>query len=98
MVCQLMAHQATKDLDWKEVLAGPDADKAIAAYHLEMESLQNTILTRIEESNPEFAEAKRLATPGRILLDIKRSEIYKARGVKQGFRENKARADGPDLN
>ena len=38
------------------------------------------------------------ATPGRILLDIKRLGKYKARGVKQGFRENKLVADGPDFN
>ena len=81
-VCHLMAQQATKDIDWKEVLAGPEADKAIAALHTEMDSLCSTILTKIEEDNPEFQEARRLATPGRILLDIKRSDMYKARGVK----------------
>ena len=97
-VCHLMAQQATKDIDWKEALAGPEADKAIAALHAEMDSLCSTILTKIEEDNPEFQEARRLATPGRILLDIKRSDMYKARGVKQGFREDKVAADGPDFN
>ena len=97
-VCQLVAHQATKDMDWKEALAGPDSDKVIAAYHLEMDPLTSTVLERIEEGHPDFKEAKRLATPGRILLDIKRSQMYKTRGVKQGFKEDKRSADGPDFN
>jgi hypothetical protein len=33
-VCLMMAHQATKDMDWKEALAGPDAEEVIAAYHV----------------------------------------------------------------
>ena len=70
----------------------------IAVAQLELDSLETTILTRINPNNEEFTIAKRLATPGRILLDIKRSGLYKARGVKQGFRENKTVADGPDFN
>ena len=67
---------------------------------MELDSLESTTLTRIHPDNEEFTVAKRLslATPGRILLDIKRSGLYKARGVKQGFRENKTVADGPDFN
>ena len=53
---------------------------------------------RIDPDDPEFEKAKELATPGRILLDIKRSGIYKARAVKQGFKEDKAKADGADFN
>jgi hypothetical protein len=32
------------------------------------------------------------------LLDIKRSGEYKARGVKQGFLEDREFSDGPDFN
>ena len=60
--------------------------------------MESTILTRIDPDDPEFEKAKELATPGRILLDIKRSGIYKARAVKQGFKEDKAKADGADFN
>ena len=63
-----------------------------------MDSLCSTILTKIEEDNPEFQDARRLAAPSRILLDIKCSDIYKARGAKQGFREDKVAADGLDFN
>ena len=97
-VCHLMALHTTKDMDWKTALAGPDADKAVAALQLEMASLLSTILTPIDENHPEYEEARRLATPGRILLDIKRCGLFKARGVKQGCRENKEIADGPDFN
>ena len=44
------------------------------------------------------ADLDRVATPGRMLLDIKRSGQWKARAVKQGFREDKASADGPDFS
>ena len=97
-LCFVLATNATKDTDWDITLSGPDADKTIAALQLELDSLESTILMRIHPDNEEFTVAKRLATPGRILLDIKRSGLYKARGVKQGFRENKSVADGPDFN
>jgi len=80
-LCFVLATNATKDMDWDITLSGPDADKAIAALQLELDSLESTILTRIHPYNEEFTVAKRLATPGRILLDIKRSGLYKARGV-----------------
>lgn len=38
------------------------------------------------------------ATSGRFLLDVKRCGTYKARGVKQGFKENLEMSDGPDFN
>lgn len=40
---------------------------------------------------------KRLQGVGR-LLDVKRDGTYKARGVKQGFREDKEHTDGPGFN
>ena len=97
-LCFVLATNATKDMDWDITLSGPDAGKATAALQLELDSLQSTILTRTHPDNEEFTVAKRLATPGRILLDIKRNGLYKACGVKHGFRENKSVADGPDFN
>ena len=58
----------------------------------------STILIPLDANDPEYATALQLATPGRILLDIKRNELYKARGVKQGFKEDKELFDGPDFN
>ena len=74
-----MAATAQKDMSWKRALASPHRDKAIVALDKELSSLESTILTRIDPDDPEFEKAKELATPGRILLDIKRSGIYKAR-------------------
>ena len=39
----------------------------------ELTSLQSNILTEINESHPEWQVALDKATPGRLLLDIKRS-------------------------
>ena len=97
-LCFVLAANTTKDMDWDITLSRPDVDKAIAALQLELHSLESTILTRTHPDNEEFIGAKILATSGRILLDIKRSGLYKARGVKQGFRENKSVVDGPDFN
>ena len=93
-----MAFNATKDMSWKLALAGPDRPKVIKAYGDEVASLCDTILTRVHKGDSEYAKAVELATPGRALLDIKRSGDYKGRIVKQGFKENKTLADGPDFN
>ena len=89
---------AQKDMSWKTVLAGPDRDKAIKALHKEMDSLLSTILTEVTPVDADYDDAVNLATPGRLLLDIKRDGSYKARGVKQGFKEDKVQADGPDFS
>ena len=44
------------------------------------------------------AEAEALAITGRFLLDIKRDESVKARGVKHGFKEDKSTVDGIGFN
>ena len=74
-----------------------DRDAVIEALNLELTSLQNTILTQVTEDDHDFATAIKTATPGRLLLDIKRSGKYKCRGVKQGFKEDKELSDGPDF-
>ena len=62
------------------------------ALENEMKSLQATILTEMSPDDPEYSKALELATPGRLLLAITCNGMYKARGVKQGFK------DGPDFN
>ena len=76
------AATAQKDMNWKKALAGPDRENAIKALNAELTSLQSTILTQLSPSDAEFEKAVRLATPGRLLLDIKRSGKWKCRGVK----------------
>ena len=56
-------------------------------------------LQELHESDSKYSEATELATPGRMLLSVKRSSgRYKARGVKQGFKEDTEQADGPNFN
>ena len=63
-----------------------------------MASLMSTILTPADPNDPDYERALKEATPGRILLVIKRAGVFKARGVKQGFKEDRELADGPDFN
>ena len=98
MAANTMASNAQKDMSWKKVLASEDREQAIEALNKELSSLQKTILQEILPTDPEYASAVKTATPGRILLDIKRSGMFKARAVKQGFKEDKTTADGPDFN
>ena len=78
-----LAQHAQKDMNWANALKHPThREPAIQALNKELTSLQQTILTEILESNPEYEMAVANATPGRLLLDIKRSGMYKVRGVK----------------
>jgi hypothetical protein len=92
------AAHAQKDMNWKKALASPERTDVLKALDKELTSLQATILTRILPGDSDFENAVKTATPGRLLLDIKRSGVYKARGVKQGFRENKEQSDGDGFN
>ena len=86
-------------MSWREALQDDKhRQPALDALTKELNSLTSTILTELYESDPDYEIAVREATPGRILLDIKRSGIYKCRGVKQGFREDLIATDGPDFN
>ena len=96
--CYLLCLHAQKDISWVQALRTEGAPEAIAALEAEFASLESTILTRVEPGHPDFEEALALATPGRVLLDIRRKGTYKARGVKQGFKEDRILADGPDFN
>ena len=90
-----LAMSAQKDMSWKKALAGPDRDNAIAALTAEKDSLLSTILEPITSDHPDYQRAVKEAISGRYLLDVKRNGTWKARGVKQGFKEDKATADGP---
>ena len=65
------------------------------SFHTERDSLLDSVLTLIGKDDPNYDELLKIAVSGRYLLDIRRSGIYKTRGVKHGFKEDKATADGP---
>ena len=98
IAAQTLADHAQKDMNWKKALASEHRQPALEALDKELNSLQKTILTEIFAQDPSYETAVLNATPGRLLLDIKRSGKYKVRGVKQGFRENTEVTDGPDFN
>ena len=95
---RILAAHSRNDMDSNQALAGPDRDKVITALDNAMSFLQATILTEFSSDDPEYSKALELATPDRLLLAIKRSGMYKARGVKQGLKEDTEQADGPDFN
>ena len=97
-LCFALAEQKQKDMSWDLALKGPLRERAIEALYKEFDSLTSTILEEIGPDHPLREEAERLAITGRILLDIKRDQTVKARGVKHGFKEDKATADGIGFN
>ena len=92
-----LAIQAQKDMGWKQALKTNPVEVK-AAYDKEIGSLTRTILTEITPQHKDWHKAVQQAIPGRALLDIKRSGAWKARIVKQGFKEDRSTADGPDFN
>jgi hypothetical protein len=93
-----LALLAQKDMKWDKVLKGKDSALAIAAFHAERDSLLDHVLELITPDDPRYQRAVEEAISGRFLLDIRRSGMYKARGVKQGFKEDKLMADGEGFN
>ena len=87
-----------KDMSWKDAINSPDRVKVEAAFKKEVDSLESTILTRVLDTNPDYDSKFNMATPGRWLLDVKRNGVVKCRGVKQGFKEDRVVADGPNFN
>ena len=96
--CYFTATMAMKDMSWRKALKGPDRELVIAAYDDEITSLLDKILVHIPKNHPEREIAEKTATPGRALLDFKRSAKYKGRIVKQGFKEDKVAMDGEGFN
>lgn len=95
LACLYLAMVAHKDMSWKEVLQSDDRELATRALKAEKDSLLSTILVPLNNTDSEYEEAVRLAISGRYLLDLKRVGVWKVRGVKQGFKEDKMLADGP---
>ena len=95
LACLYLAMVAHKDMSWEAVLASDDRELAVRALKAEKDSLLSTILVHIDAEHPEYQAAVKEAISGRYLLDLKRVGVWKARGVKQGFKENKVSADGP---
>ena len=91
-----MACAAEKDMSWKRAPTGPHRNSTIEAFDKELSSLEGTMLTRLEPGTAEYEKARKESTSGRFLLDIKRSGQMKARGIKQGFKEDKESTDGFD--
>jgi hypothetical protein len=93
-----MATIAQKDMSWKSSLSGEHRANVLKAFADERSSLEGSILKQLCDGDANFAQAVLEATSGRWLLDIKRTGKFKCRGVKQGFKEDKNFADGPDFN
>ena len=99
LACQILGASSMIDMNWNKALKDPIfKEKAIEALDKEKRSLCNTILERMSEDDDDWEIALKEATPGRYILTIKRNGIVKARGVKQGFKEDKTTADGADFN
>jgi len=92
-----LALHAQKDMSWNVALNGPRAKESIDALDKEWKSLTSTILEEVNPGDPDYETAVKEATPGRFLLDEKRSSDMKVRGIKQGFKEDKS-VDGPNFN
>ena len=97
-ICLLLAEHSQKDMSWKKALQGPMRDRAIEALHKETNSLLDTILEEVLPDHPDRADAEAEAISGRFLLDLRRNQELKARGVKHGFKEDKATTDGIGFN
>ena len=96
-VAHALAVKATKDTPWKTLLK-QHPERAPEAIAKELASLEKNILERVDVNHPEYETALKEACPGRFIGTVKRSNEVKARGVKQGFKENISVTDGPNFN
>ena len=94
----ISAMMAMRDLPWGKYLHGEHHEKIMKAYETEMNSLLSTVLRELPEGHPERAAAEAEFTNGRMLLEFKRSGVFKCRYVLQGFKEDKVKLDGPDFD
>ena len=99
LVCQILSASSMDDISWVKALKDPALrEKAIEALNKEKKALSSTILTLMSSDDADWDIAIKKAVSGRYILTIKRNGIVKARGVKQGFKEDKSQADGPQFN
>ena len=96
ITCATLAYMAQKDMSWKQALASDRSKDVITASQSEKDSL-GRILTKIYPHDPKYQQALDESVSGRYLLDERRSGQMKVRGVKQGCKEDKLLADGPDF-
>ena len=89
--------KAQSELQWKQELASTNRDKVVEAFRAEIDKLTANVLTPIPAEHPEFQDAKKLATPGRFILNRKRSGAWKCRGVVRGDLQDRERLDGADF-
>ena len=78
-----------KDIPWSKLLAEHPVE-ATAALEREITSLEKHILRKVRPGDPEYDRAVKESCSGRYLGARRRDEAIKARGVKQGFKENLA--------
>jgi hypothetical protein len=88
--------KSNSDLSWVEMLT-KDPEGACAALDKEIKGLGDTVCEWLSEDSPEYKLALNTGTKCRVILSRKRSGCLKARGVKQGFKEDKT-ADGEGFN
>ena len=88
---------ALRDLKWGEWLHGQHHDAIVASYHKEFNGLTSTVLEELAPDHADYATAVRRATNCRVILEYKRSGVFKTRCVIQGFREAFALLDGADF-
>ena len=102
-ISQAIAMVVCKDLKWNQFLGTKDDHEVRKAYALEMDTLlhpEKGILRELSEDDDEYetATAKGRATPGRLILSVKRSGAFKARFVVRGDLEDHEFLDGIGYN
>ena len=83
--CRYLVMLVRKDMNWSAILKTDDRVKTIAALQAEKDSLLSATRIKIDSDHLEQA------------ITGKRSCVWKARGVKQSFKDDKSIADGPDF-
>jgi hypothetical protein len=97
----IMAVVAMTDLPWGKYLQGPERELVIAAWEAELKALVELgAIEPLVPGSPDWNEAVNSprTTPCRVLLDFKRSGLWKARCVIRGDLEDKEAVDGPGFH
>jgi len=103
-ISQAIAMVVCKDLNWNKFLGSKDDAEVRKAYITEMTTLLHPEtgilreLTQADGEEYEEATTKGRATPGRLILTVKRSGTFKCRFVVRGDLEDHEALDGPDYN
>ena len=90
-----------RNLSWKQFLASPQRQEAIAAFEKEITSIVSMgVMTELQPGTAQYARALKspATTMCSVLLDRKRTGELKARIVVRGDLENKIYTDGQGFN